>query len=186
MAYPTCSIDVGKRRAGPQGGRVRRRRGFSVAEALTASVILAVAVVGIAGPLTAAGEQARVSQENSTAAVLARELMEEIASKPLLDGGTTCHLGPETAAGETTRANFDSADDYHGYHDGSSDMTTLGGTRLSIAPGYSRDVTVEYRATPSGASASSGDFGLVTVCVTTPHKQVVKISRLLAKQRTAT
>lgn len=163
----------------------RRRLGFGIAEAMMASTVLAIAVVGIAGPLGAASEQANILQERGTALVLARELLEEIAAKPLCDGGTTCHLGPET--GETSRAKYDSADDYHLYHDTTSALKNLSGQSVGFDPNaiYSRDVTVEYRTSASGVSASSGDYGLVTVSVTTPHKQVVKLARLLCKEALA-
>ena len=176
MACRTSSIN------GPRARRTRRRCGFSIAEALIASTVLAIAVVAIAGPLGASSEQSRLGNERSTALVLARELMEEISSKPLCDGGTTCHLGPES--GESDRSKFDSADDYAGYHDTTKDIKTLGGQSLNYDSNqlYSRDVTVEYRSAINGSSATSGDFGVVTVSVTTPHKQVVKISRLLCKQ----
>jgi hypothetical protein len=159
----------------------RRRSGFSVAEGLMASTLLAIAVVGIAGPLGASSEQTKVLQERGTALILARELMEEIASKPLCDGGTTCHLSPE--AGETDRSKYDSADDYHLYHDTTAALNNLAGQRVNFDADavFARDVAVEYRPTPSGAASSSGNFGLVCVSVTTPHKQVVTISRLLCK-----
>lgn len=159
----------------------RRRAAFSIAEAMVASTVLAIAVVGIAGPLGAASEQTRVLNEHATALVLARELMEEIAAKPLCDGGTTCHLGPES--GETDRSLYDSADDYNTYHDSTASLNNLSGQSEGFDASlvYTRDVTVEYRTSPSGTSATSGDYGLVTVSVTTPHHQVIKLSRLLCK-----
>jgi len=161
-----------------------RRRAFSMAEALTASVVLAVAVIGIAGPLTAASEQAQISQENATAVVLAKELIEEIASKPLMDGGGgTSNLGPETSSGETSRGTFDSADDYHTYQDSSATLTNVAGNRVDVAAGFTRSVNVEYRATPSGVAASTGDYALITVTVTTPHGQKLVIARLMTKSR---
>jgi hypothetical protein len=176
MACRTSSIDRQRLL------RSRRFRGFSVAEAMMASTLLAIAVVGIAGPLGAACEQSRMGDERGAALVLARELMEEIVAKPLCDGGATCHLGPES--GESNRAKFDSADDYHLYHDTTKELKDLAGQTVAYSTDkiYSRDVTVEYRATPNGASTTSGDFGLVTVSVTTPHKQVVQIWRLMTKQ----
>ena len=158
------------------------QRGFSIAEAMMASTLLAIAVVGIAGPLGAASEQSKQGEERGAALVLARELMEEIIAKPLCDGGTTCHLGPE--AGETDRSKFDSADDYHLFHDTTKELKNLAGQTIGFSQDwvYTRDVTVEYRTSPTGASVSAGDFGLVTVSVTTPHKQVVQIWRLLCKE----
>lgn len=159
-----------------------RRRGFSIAEAMMASMVLAIAVVGVCGPLSAASEQSQVMRERSTALLLARQLMEEIAAKPLLDGGLACRLGPES--GESSRGKYDSADDYNGYTDSTSAFKTLDGQTVQFgAVGtFTRQVAVEYRATPSGSASAAGDFGLVTVTVTTPHKQDIKVSRLLTKQ----
>jgi hypothetical protein len=163
---------------------VRPRRAISIVESLMASTVLAIAVVGIAGPIGAAGEQAELVRERGTALVLARQLLEEIASKPLCDGGTTCHLGPERSSGESERSKFDSGDDYHQYHDTTADLYNLSGQRIGYDAGavYTRDVNVEYRATIAGAAAASGDFAVVTVTVTTPHRQAIKVYRLLCKQ----
>jgi hypothetical protein len=183
MAWLTSIIDRCRRPSSgcphrPRGGR----RAFSVAEGLIASTILAIAVVGIAGPLGASSEQGKMVRERATALILARELMEEIASRPLLDGGTTCRQGPES--GETSRALYDSADDFHNYHDSTKDLRDLGGRALTFKDDgeYTRNVTVEYRTSIGGTAASAGDFGVVTVTVTTPHKLTVTISRLLCKQ----
>lgn len=149
-----------------------------------ASTVLAIAVVGIAGPLGAASEQSKLVRERASALVLARELLEEISAKPLCDGGTVCHQGPEISSGETDRSKYDSADDYNLYHDSTAELRNLSGSKIAFDASavYSRDVTVEYRATLAGAATTAGDFGLVTVRVTTPHKQVVSVARLLCKE----
>jgi hypothetical protein len=174
MACRTSSIDSRR----PLGSR----RGFSVAEAMMASTLLAIAVVGIAGPLGAASEQSRMGAERGAALILARELMEEIVAKPLCDGGATCHLGPES--GESARSKFDSADDYHLYHDTTKELKDLSGQELAFSTDsvYERDVTVEYRTSPGGSATTSGDYAVVSVNITTPHKQVVQIWRLLTRQ----
>lgn len=182
MAFPTCSID----RARPGRPIPRRRRAFSVAEALSASVILAVAVVGIAGPLGAASNQSQQVRENGIALTLARQLIEEMSSKPLNDAGGVCHLGPEVGAGETSRSRFDSIDDYHDYSDRTDSLGTLAGQAAIIRGDgsggvYQRQVRVEYRTTASGQAASSGPFALATVTVTTPNKQVVKVYKLFTR-----
>jgi Tfp pilus assembly protein PilV len=169
MAWRTSSID-------------RRRRGFGLAEAMMATTVLAIAVVGIAGPLGAASEQARAGAERGAALILARELMEEIVAKPLWDGGTSCHLGPES--GETDRSKYDSVDDYNGYSDSTKELKNLSGQTVTYSTPavYSRNVKVAYRTSPNSASVSSGDFALVTVTVTSPHKQVVQIWRVLTNE----
>ncbi|HEY7115474.1 MAG TPA: hypothetical protein VH475_02745 [Tepidisphaeraceae bacterium] len=173
----TWTIDRRDRR------RQRRAAAFSVVEGLIASTVLAIAVVGIAGPLGAASQQARIVRERGAALSLARELLEEIAAKPLCDAGGACHLGPETGSGETDRSKYDSADDYNGYADSTKELWNLSHQRVAFDPTviYTRKVAVEYRASANGAAASSGDFALVTVTVTTPHKETVKVARLLCK-----
>jgi hypothetical protein len=149
---------------------------------MMAATLLAIAVVGIAGPLGAAAEQNRQGQERGAALVLARELMEEIVARPLCDGGTTCHLGPES--NECDRTQYDSADDYNGYSDTTKELKNYSNKSIPFdrANLYTRKVTVAYRTSPSGASTTSGDYGMVTVSVTTPHNQVVQIWRLLTKE----
>jgi Tfp pilus assembly protein PilV len=58
------------------------RRGFLLMEATIATVILAVAAVGIVDLLLSAQQQQQALQENATAVLLARQLIEEIAAKP--------------------------------------------------------------------------------------------------------
>jgi hypothetical protein len=149
---------------------------------MMAATLLAIAVVGIAGPLGAACEQARHGQERGAALVLARELMEEIVAKPLCDGGTTCHLGPESS--ECDRTQYDSADDYNGYSDTTKEIKNYSNKSIPFDPAklYTRSVSVAYRSAPSSADTTSGDFAMVTVSVTTPHNQVLRIWRLLSKE----
>jgi hypothetical protein len=148
---------------------------------MMASVLLAIAVVGIAGPLGAASTQSRLGQERGTAVGLARELMEEIAAKPLVDSGTVKGIGPESAQGETDRSKFDAANDYNGYTDSTTGLKNLAGGTVAFPASatYTRSVAFEFRASPNGVAVGSGDYGVVTVTVTTPHKQSVKVSRLL-------
>jgi hypothetical protein len=159
-----------------------RRPAFTLAEALMASTILAIAVIGVSVPLSAAHQQASAVRDQNMALLLARQLVEEIASKPLCDQGATCHPGPE--AGETDRSRFDSADDYHGYSDSTENLKDLGGHSVPFGSGLSfrREVTVEYRKGPSGPPACPADYALVTVRVTAPGGYSVKLARLMTRQ----
>jgi Tfp pilus assembly protein PilV len=202
VADLTCNTDRGtrpqpsrhERRAHAPGARSRagrpRGRGFSVAEGLIASAVLAIAVVGVAGPLIAASEHARVARERTGGLAAARQLMEEISAHPLCNG-TPTSLGP-TLPAENTRAKYDTVGDYQGYHDTTATVTTLDGSATvsgSQAVTYVRDVTVEYKTWDAttgtfSASANVTDFAVATVAVTTPHKQVVRVSRLFCKETT--
>jgi hypothetical protein len=149
---------------------------------MIASTVLAIAVIGVSLPITAAHQQASAVRDQNMALLLARQLIEEIASKPLCDHGSVCHLGPES--GETDRAKFDSADDYHGYADTSQGLKDLSGHGVPFVSGvnFRREVTVEYRLGPSGPPAASADYALVTVRVTAPGGQAITIARLMTKQ----
>jgi MSHA pilin protein MshD len=172
--------------AGAAHSRCRRDRGFTLAEALIASVVLAAGVIGISSSIGASYQQTKATEHMATSVALARELMEEISSKPFDDPNGASSLGPET--GETSRSLYDNVDDYNGYSDttdstSASVMTNLSGTALSLGDGeiFTRSVTVSYRKTPGGSTTTSGDFALVTVTVTDPQGRTLTVSRLFAR-----
>ena len=206
VADLTCNTDPGdgtppgRRRATAPGAAAPRaairagrsgRRGFSVAEGLVASAVLAIAVVGIAGPLTAASQHARVARERTGGLIAARQLMEEISAHPLCNGAPT-PLGP-TLPAENSRAKYDTVGDYNGDHDTTATVQTLDGSAVAAAGTkavvYTRDVSVEFKTWDSAAgtfrpSANVTDFAVATVTVTTPHKEVVRVSRLFCRETT--
>src|SRR5215207_5072256 len=103
------------------GGPRARAGGFTLAESLIASVVLAAAVVGIAGTLAASYQQDTVRGNITTAINLAQQLMEEIAARPLeLTSGATNK--PGWSSGQTDRRQYDTIDDYNGYTDFSSSI----------------------------------------------------------------
>ena len=172
----------------PPSNQMRLRgRGFTLAEALIASVVLAVAVVGIMGPLSATYQQSRNQDESRIAVSLGRQLLEEIVSKPFVDPSDfSTTLGPE--ADESGRSAFDNVDDYNGYHDSTDSSATdfikrLDGSSLPWTGNqiYRRSVAVEYRTTPSGSATASGNFVMVTVTVTGPSGQTYVARRLAAR-----
>ena len=150
-----------------------RRRGLTLIEGLVAASVLAVAVVGIIGPIAASYKHAAAAEATSTAATLAGQLLEEISARPFADpSDQSLALGPEANEAAAGRPAFDNIDDYHNYADstdGSSGVLikALDGSTLGLAPrgAVRRSVTVQYRATPSGAAVVQGDFALVTITV---------------------
>jgi len=167
-------------------------RGFLLIDAMMASVVLAIASIGVAGLLATTYAQTITMRENATAAGLARQLLEEIASKPLQNPDGSESTGP--AAGHTTRLSYVSVGEYNGYSDNTGAMVSADGTH-AITPGdgeiYYRSVTITYESGISGPTAPSGDFALVTVTITkplptttpptktTPQKTLVTLSRVL-------
>ena len=155
-------------------------RGFTLAESLLASVVLAIAVVGVCSATTASFQQSDVLRQRMTAAALAGQLMEEIAAKPYLDpitGQTT-----QGNANSTNRSGYDNIGDYGGYSDTSSALLNVQGQAVNLGTAlYRRRVAVQYRATFSGASAPTGDFAVVTVTVTQPSGETLVLPRLFTR-----
>jgi Tfp pilus assembly protein PilV len=149
----------------------KHSRGFMLLEAMIASVVLAVAAIGIASLLLAAHEQQQTIQETNTATLLARQLMEEIAAKPL---GTY----PPTSI-PTSRSQFTTASQYSGYSDSTdSGITTLSGESVPFATSgnYTRSVSI---TSATVTQTDPNDVCLVTVKVTTPSGKSVSLSKWL-------
>jgi len=153
-------------------------RGFTLAEALIASVFLAIAAVGIAGTINTSSHIARQLAQASNCQALARELIEEVSSRCF-----TTQPNPGYTAGTHTRTNYDDVADYDGYTDNTtSGIKTLQGTTITFGDGatYTRTVAFEYRTTPGGSKVSSGDFGMITVTVRADTGPSVTLQRLVS------
>jgi len=157
--------------------------GFTLVEGLIAATVLAVAVVGIMGPVSASFQQRRFAQETLQATALLRQLMEEVISRPFVDP-TDGSVNPGPEPDETARPAFDNIDDYHGYSDASDALRLLDGQTLALSGGrFQRQVSVTYRAAPGSTVSAPGDFALVTVTVTTPGGHTVTAQRLACRYR---
>ena len=148
---------------------------------MIASVVLAIAVVGISSVLAASYKQTSVRGNTSTALALAQQLMEEIASKPMsVAAGQTDQPGWST--GHTDRTQYDTIDDYNGYTDTSGSIAADGATfDLGDGGSYTRTVSVQSNALPSGLSGTASDFKLVTVTVSMPQNQSMSLSQLFTR-----
>jgi prepilin-type N-terminal cleavage/methylation domain-containing protein len=158
------------------------RRGFTLAESLIASVVLAIAVVSIAGTLTATYQSMSSSSETSEAVAMAQQLIEEIAAKPFaVPSGEVDN--PGFPSGITDRSTYDSIDDYHGFTDTSADITKLDGASVTAGSGgvFTRSVTITPGVLPTGHTAPAADFAMVAVTVTKPSGEAITISRLAAR-----
>jgi type II secretory pathway pseudopilin PulG len=155
----------------------RRRGGFTLLEGLMAAVILSILVLGVFGSLCAAYEQSASVRANATGILLARQLADEIISKPF---NPTNSLG---AGGLASRSLFTDVSNYNNYSDASTSMPLLAGGTLNVtgSDAYNRSVSVAVGATPSiDAVSPTTDFAIVTVSVTCPNGQIVSIPELVA------
>ncbi len=156
-------------------------RGYTLAESLIASVVLAAAVIGIASTLSASYQQSSVRGNTSTAIGLAQQLMEEIASRPMDPPSGTNQ--PGWSSGQTNRHLYDTIDDYNGYTDVSGSIKTANGVDRDLGDGgsYTRTVTVQQNALPPTLTGTASDFMLVTVTVTMPKGQTTSVSQLFTR-----
>ena len=160
------------------------RRGFTLAESLVASVVLAVAVVAIAGTLTASYQSINAGAGTSEAVAMARQLIEEISAKPFAVPATeTDNSG--CSGGNNDRRSYDTIDDYHGFADTSAAIETLDGDTLSVgragAGTFTRSVAITPGVRPTGHTAPAADFALITVTVTKPNGEAVKVSQVVTR-----
>lgn len=159
------------------------RGGFTLVESLIASVVLAVAVVGISGTLATAYQQSKDQVSSAEAMQLARQLMEEISAKPFKvpAGSGTDAVG--WSAGNRNRATYDDVQDYHGFTDVSTGIITLSGATQSFgtAGPYTRNVAVTEGPVPTGHTAPAADFKRIMVTVTRPRGASVVLSKYITR-----
>jgi MSHA pilin protein MshD len=162
----------------------RVRTGFTLAEALLATVILVTAITAITLPFAAGARAEQADARMCLAVSLAQEMMEEILAKPFSDPQGDTTPGPD--AGETRRARFDNVDDYHGYYEGPGQIADATGAVLTtpIAKGLSRQVTCEYVFVSGQDTSQPATFVRVIVTVSYNGSPLVKLTRLVYKMPT--
>jgi Tfp pilus assembly protein PilV len=156
-------------------------RGFTLAECLVASVFLAIAVVGLAGALAAASQQDTQLDADAAALSLARQLMEEVAARPFDAPASGDQAG--WAGNNFDRSTYDNVADFDGYQDSTVPGAATGQGSATVRNlTFTRTVDFEYRASPAGAAAANGDFGMLTVTVTAANTGTnVKLHRLVSR-----
>lgn len=165
------------------------RRGFTLAEALIASTILAIVAASVSLPFVAVTQQMIGAREVEIAVDLGEELMEEILARPFYAPGETAPTpGPE--ADEKQRKYFDSVDDF-------SDYTEYKGTKATqhledyrgVAVtdddmnGYWRKVRIEYvRMADQATDDSDYSFVRITVGVYRDRRLLFTLVRIKTRE----
>ncbi|MCC6238773.1 MAG: hypothetical protein IT448_00515 [Phycisphaerales bacterium] len=158
--------------------RARRcnARGFTLAESLIASVVLAACVIGIGATLGASYQNNRYLNENTAATALARQMMEQIISRSYVDGP-----GTSDSIYDYRDCNWSSA----------SSITLANGTTIDLPGGgqYTRYSKVEYFNTLDDIEGTAQSnlnplppVAVVTVNVTTPTGKVIALVQIVAGQ----
>ena len=159
----------------------RGQRGFTLIESLIATVVLAAAVVGIAGTLASTYQQQKDQVSASEATQLARQLMEEISAKPFVAPSGSNIAG--WSAGNKNRATYDEIADYDRFADDSTAIKTLAGDTQSagsMGP-YYRSVKVVEGPVPVGHTAPATDFKTVTITVTRPSGSAIVVTKVFMR-----
>jgi len=114
-----------------------------LAEALIASVVLAVALVAISATFSSGHEQGYQAAHWERGRALAEELAEYILSRPYYDPQGETGRGPDD--GEVSFADYDNIDDFHGYSQPAELLTDIAGNPYPAAyHTFSRTVDIRY------------------------------------------
>jgi len=136
-----------------------KHKGFSLAEAMMATVVLGIAAAGVLLPFTSGAAVRAEGMRRTLAARLAGDLMEEIINTPF----------EEILAG------------YDGYAEPQGQVKDVSGTAFTDSnyAGFSRDVSCEYVRVPQESETGELKFIRVTVRVYYSGKQIAIINRLI-------
>lgn len=160
--------------------RARRGKGFTLVEALLASVVLATTIMALTAPFSTAARNDQINARRTLAVSLAQELMEEILAQRFTeaDPGLERNLGPDI--GETARYLFDNIDDYDGYSDAVGSIADIEGQVIDTpqADGLSRHVTTSYAYVAGQDTSRQPTFVRIVVEVRYQGQAIVTLKRL--------
>ena len=159
-----------------------KRRGFTLAEAMLAVVVLSIAAAGVLLPFSSGAIVRAEGMRRTLSATLASDLIEQIIVKPFHDpDGSVYDYNPGPDAGETSVGEFDNLDDFHGYSEPQGQVKDAGGVVFTDSNyvNFSRSVSCEYVYVPQESRTTAPMFLLITVKVLYNGKQMASISRLV-------
>ncbi|MEX0775629.1 MAG: prepilin-type N-terminal cleavage/methylation domain-containing protein [Phycisphaeraceae bacterium] len=153
-------------------------RAFTLMECLFATTVLAVAALAVAQAVSSGQAQTQAALGGERAQMLAQTLMEEVLALPYADPGGGAVAGPD--AGESSRALFDNADDFHNFSEAAGALRDHAAVLYpTIFQTYSRQVTAVYGSvTVTGFSAAVPGL-TVTVTVTDARGQQWSVVRFV-------
>ncbi len=166
-----------------RGSRSYRRGGFTLAEALLASTVLAITAASAALPFAAGTMNANAALELEQAVELGDALMEEIIARPFLaPEDPVVALGPE--AWEVNRKDYNAIDDFHGLSEQNDVLRNYKEVALvdESFEGFWRDVTIEYVSFPEQPAGDVNSFVHVQVRVYHDTKLLVTLDRLVCRE----
>lgn len=163
-----------------------RRSGFTLAEAMLATVVLGIAAAGILLPFTNGATVQAEGMRRTLGAKLASDLMEQITTKPFHDpNGSFYDYYEGRDVGETTLEDFDNLDDFHGYFELQGQLKDSAGI-VFADPAYanfSRYVSCDYVIVPQQLPCEKDqcNFIQITVRVYYSGKEIIVVNRLVSE-----
>ena len=153
--------------------------GFTLIESLTASVILAFAIIGITVPMMAGIKSEKQDGVTTAANYLAQEMMDEILAHEFNDQTANGKLGPESS--EKNRSSYDSINDYDGLSEPKGQIKNLSGETLTqpAVALLTRNVSVTYVYVSGQDSSKPATFARVVVELKDSGQPVLKLTRLI-------
>lgn len=143
----------------------RKRKGFSLAEAMMATVVLGIAAAGVLLPFTAGAAARAEGNRRTLASMLAADLIEQII------GTGFDKIAADIVAG------------YDGYSEAQGHIKDAGGIEFidSKYANFSRTASCKYVYMPEESGAASPRFILVTVSVHYNGNEMVRAKRLVSR-----
>lgn len=144
-----------------------RRRGFSIVEAVIATVIVAIMLVAALSTVGASRSIQRQTYLADRGRMLAQQLLAEIVQRRYQDPNEPVLFGPEANESTVARTDFDDVDDYDGWS--ASPPEGPDGTARADASGWTRTVTVQWVDPLDPAQVKSAESSAKRIKVVALH-----------------
>ncbi|MBN2560690.1 MAG: type II secretion system protein [Phycisphaerae bacterium] len=162
-----------------QNGRndARARGGFTLAEALLASTILAIVAATATLPFTAGVQQVNEAAKLEQAVALGQAMMEEILARPFFEPDERI-ASPGPGPDETSRELFNNIDDFDGYAESVGDLRNFENAVITdpSSDGFWRDVSVDYVSFPGLGQAGDDVNSFVHIRVRVYHNNALLVT----------
>ncbi len=158
----------------------QRGGGFTLAEVLLASAILAVMVTAVTSAIVAGQAQSYDALHEERAMALGEALLEEVLSRPYHDPGGENTFGPDGGEDAADRSTFDAVDDFHGYAEAAGGVNDPAGVMYpDLYQRFGRSVQVAADTVSVPAFGTTQNVLAVTVTVAEPGGRAWTLTRLV-------
>jgi Tfp pilus assembly protein PilV len=153
------------------------RRGLSLIEVVTSTLLVALVLLGAMDMLGAVTRGRVSTSEQIRGDMLAQHLMTEILSKAYVDSSSSPLFGPESGEAIGSRYYFDDVDDYHLWT--SAPPRYRDGTAMPNTSGWEHSVAVDYVTIANPSLPTLVDTGIKRITVTIERNNRT-VARLVA------